>query len=46
MFLQVDRLYRALVLLGSALRLQSTSVSSFFMVLYIFNVLVDFFTFY
>ena len=33
-FLQVGRLYRALILLGLALCLPSTSVSSVFMVLY------------
>jgi len=34
-FLQVSRLYRALILLGLALCLPSTSVLSVFMVLYI-----------
>ena len=37
-FLQVDRLYRALILPGLALYLPSASVSSVFMVLYIYYI--------
>jgi len=44
-FLQVDRLDRALILLGLALCLPSTSVSLVFMVLYTFNIFVTFFSF-
>jgi len=38
-FLEVGRLYRALILLGVAFCLPSTSVSSVFMVLYVFKLL-------
>jgi len=38
-FLQVNRLYRALILLGLALYLPSVSVSSVFMVLHIVSLL-------
>ena len=41
-FLQVGRLYRALILLGLALYHPSASVSSVFIVLHIFNFFVTF----
>jgi len=41
-FLQVGRLYRALILLGLALCLPSASVSSVFMVLYAYIFLFTF----
>jgi len=43
-FLQVDRLYWALILLGLALCLTSASVSSVFMVLYRYFFLLTFFS--
>ena len=40
-FLQVGRLYQALILLGLAVCLLSTSVSSVFMALYVFSILLN-----